>query len=74
MIKFLFKLFESQFGLDFPVLEQRELLKNRIFVEVLFWNLNLDFVTLEQQSSEESQTELCVGVGLLQSATRSLTK
>ena len=48
MIKFLFELFESQFGLDFPVLEQRELLKNRIFVEVLFWNLNLDFVTLEQ--------------------------
>ena len=65
MCKFLFKVYESLIGPNFPWLEESELFDNFLFIEIFFRNIYFDFFALQQKSFKEYQIKLIVGVCLI---------
>ena len=49
MTQFFLKQLESVLRFQFPLLEQRKLFLNLLFVEVLARDLNVNFLALEEQ-------------------------
>ena len=74
MAELLLKLLQCLLGLNFPLGEKSQFFNDFILVEVLFGDLNFDFVTLDQKSLQEVQVELVVGVCLLETSTNLLAE